>query len=649
MTKKEKMLMIIETNPYMGKNLSAPMFGFFKIVVGALARWHYTHSILPLIQTNLNNNKFDVTVVAMDYYAHQLLEKDGIPHSKKVDYLFESLDKESEEIAMGWVRKVPKSVANDDFKNALKYNSANLWHLLELSFWYLFKDIVKDIELVKHIIRTEKCDHIFIPRNSLIGDSFTRFYDGHVTFFETNRLYAALNKFVIVITGNVLFLFTLIRTLGLRAHRRLPSVEKSRKPKVILFANEERIGSMSISWLNELKGSMDGVAIGIEKEWGAVYHDNSIQYRTFKEYESKKTDREINKKRRELAKTWRSLIKEDKFKEMWAYDGVNIWKSLELGFTYYFLYKFIEVVSYGEIVKEVIRIEKPDAIVTIDDRSPFGKTVNVISSSLGVPTLIVQHGIFADHPIEGVICSEKYAVFGYAFRDILIKRGGDPDKIVVTGQPRFDILVNKKYYKKWIYEKLNINREKGIVFFASTDLSDTEKEMTVSGLCAAMKDFPDKQLVIKPHPSDDGAMFEHLVRKLDSDAIIVYSHLYELLHACDVLLTTWSTVGLEAMLFDKPVIVINLMDIAAVSTYVEKGAALEAKTAEDIKRTLKMVLYDPKTIEEMKINRQKYVENYTYKPDGKASERVAKLIQKMIDEKANLLAIALQNKYKIML
>jgi hypothetical protein len=633
MTTKEKILMIIETNPYMGKNLSVPMFRIFKIIVAALTRWHYKHSILPLVEENLNNSKFDVTVVAMDHYANQLLEKDGIPHRKKVDYLFASLDKESEESAMVWVRKVPKSIANEDFSNVLSYDSANLWYLLELSFWYLFKDIVKDVELVKHIIRTEKCDHIFIPRNSLIGNSFTHFYDGRITYFETNRLYGALNRFIISIMRNVLFLFTYIRTLGLWVPGRKPDLKKSLKPKLILFANEERIGNMSISWLEELKESMDRVAIGIEKDWGTMYKDNSIQYRTFREYGSKTIGKNVNKKRRELAKTWSSLIKDSKFKELWVYDGVNIWISLEWGFTYYFLYKFIEVIRYGELVKEIVRTEKPDVIVTIDDRSPFGKTVNVISNSLGVPTLIVQHGIVHDQAIEGEICSDKYAVFGYAFKDILIKRGGDPDKIVVTGQPRFDILVNKKYDKKLIYEKLNINREKGIVFFASTDLSDTEKEMTVRGLFEAMKDFPDKQLVIKPHPSDDGEMFEDMIRELDPNAIIVYSDLYELLHACDVLLTTWSTVGLEAILIDKPVIVINLMDIAAASTYVEKGAALEAKNAKDIKRTLKMVLYDPKTIEEMKINRKKYVMDYTYKSDGKASERVAQLIQKMIEEK----------------
>lgn len=645
MTKKEKMLMIIETNPYMGKNLSAPMFGFFKIVVGALTKWHYTHSILPLIQTNLNNSRFDVTVVAMDYYAHQLLENDSIPHRKKVDYLFESLDKESEEIAMDCVRKVPKSVANEDFKNALNYNSANLWHLLELSFWYLFKDIVKDIEIVKHIIRTEKWDHIFISHNGLIGDSFTSFYDGQITYFKTNRLYEALNRFVIVIARNVLFLFTLIRTPGLGVPRRLPDVKKSLKPKVILFANEERIGSMSISWLNELKESMDRVAIGIEKEWGAIYHDNSIQYKTFKEYESEKTDKEVNKKRRELAKIWNSLIKDNKFKELWAYDGVNIWKSLEWGLTYYFLYKFIEVVRYGELVKEVIRIEKPDAIVTIDDRSPFGKTVNVISKSLGVPTLIVQHGFVGD-PIYGPICSDKIAVFGHACKDALVKRDTNPDDVVVTGQPRFDVLINKKFDRNWIYDKLNIDKKKGLIVFASTDLSDDEKEIIVHELSTAMRVFPDKQLIIKPHPSDNGAKFRDMVRKLNSDAIVVLDYLYEILSECDVLLTTWSTVGLEAMILDKPIIIINLMNRPDMTSYVESGAAIEVKTVDGIAQAINTVLYDSKTIERMKINREKYIRDHMYKSDGKSSERVAKLIQKMIDEKTNLLAIAPKNKYK---
>lgn len=630
MIKKEKILMIIETNPYMGKNVSVPMFGIFKIIVGALTKWHYTHSILPLVQANLNNSKFDVTVVAMDYYAHQLLEKDGIPHNKKADYLFASLDKESEEIAMDWVRRVPQSIENEDFSNALNYDSANLWHLLELSFWYLLKDIVKDVELVKHMIRTEKFDHIFIPRNSLIGNSFGRFYDGRITYFETNRLYEALNRFIIFITGKVLFLFTLIRTLGLCVPGRKPDMKRSLKPRVILFANEDRIGNMSLSWLEELKESMDRVAIGIEKKWGAIYLDNSIRYCIFKEYESKTIYKEVNRKRQELAKTWSSLIKDNKFKGLWTYDGVSIWISLELGFTYYFLDKFIEVVRYGELVKEIVHLEKPDVIVTIDDRSPFGKTVNVISKSLGVPTLIVQHGMINDHPIVGPICSDKIAVFGQACKDALVKRNTNPDDVVVTGQTRFDVLINKKFDRNWIYDKLNIDKKKGLIVFASTDLSDDEKEMIVRGLCNAMKGFPEKQLIIKPHPSDNKKQFLDLLGELNSDAIVVNSDLYELLSGCDILLTTWSTVGLEAMILDKPIIIINLMNRPDPISYVESGAAIEVKTVDGFNQAINTVLHDPKTIEKMKISREKYIRDHVYKSDGKASERVAQLIIKMI-------------------
>lgn len=630
MTEKEKILMIIETNPNMGKNHSVPLFGIFKIIVSTLTKWHYKHSVLPLVRANLNNSKFDVTVVAMDYYAHQLLEKDGIPHSKKTDYLFASLDKESEEIAMDWVRKVPKSIANEDFSNALNYNCANLWHLLELSFWYLFKDIVKDVELVKHIIRTEKCDRIFIPRNSLIGDSFTHSYEGRITYFETNRLNDILNRFIIFITGNVLFLFTLIRTLGLWVPGKRPDLKKSLKPKVILFANEERIGNMSISWLDALKENMDRVAIGIEKKWGTIYKDNSIQYRTFREYESKKIGKNVNKKRRELAKTWSLLTKDNKFRELWKYDGVNIWISLELGFTYYFLYKFIEIVRYGEMVTEIIRLEKPDIVVTIDDRSPFGKTVNVISKSLGVPTLIVQHGMVNDHPIHGPICSDKIAVFGQACKDSLVKRETNQDDVVVTGQPRLDVLINKKFDRNWICDKLNIDKKKGLIFFASTDLSEDEKEMIIRGLCNGMKEFPDKQLIIKPHPSDNSERFMDLLGKLNSGAIVVTKDLYELLSACDILLTTWSTVGLEAMILDKPIIIINLMNRPDQISYVESGAAIEVKRMDGIAQAIKMVLYDPKTIERLKINREKYIRYHVNNSDGKASERVAQLIQKMI-------------------
>jgi len=633
MTQKEKVLILVETNPYMNKVLPTTLYSIFKKIVGMFVKRYYQHSVLPLILSNINNNKHDVTVVAVDHYAHQLLHESGIDHKTQADYAFESLNEEVEEQAIDVVRNIPNLIVHEDFNNAIHYNSTNLWFLSELGFWYMFKDVIKDIKIIKYIIETEMPDRIYVPRAGIVNDTVSVSSDAKISYFKDDRVYGILNKTAVSCTKYALSLVTLVRHADIGRFRRVSNVENPSEPKVILFGNEQRIGNMSISWLNELKNATDTLALGSKNEWGKIYKDNSIPYKVFKDYESKTMRKVVDNKRNELKNIWKKLIKDETFKDSWKYEGVNIWRSLELGLTYYFLYKFVDIVRYAEIVKEVIRTENPDVVVTIDDRSPFGKTVNVVSGSLGVPTLIIQHGIVADHPIYGPICSDKMAVFGDAFKDALVKRGVNPEDIVVTGQPRFDVLVNTKYDKKWIYEKLDINKEKGLIVFASTDLSDDEREMTVRELFIAMQQFPDKQLIIKPHPSDDGVMFVELVRKFNSDAIVVHDYLYELLSACDVLITTWSTVGLEAMILDKPIIVINLMNRPDMTSYVESGAAVEVNKPGTLSGIIEQILYDDATIQRIKEGRDQYVSDYTFMSDGKASERVTKLIREMIVEK----------------
>lgn len=629
MTKK-KVLMIIETNPYMNKDLSNPLYTLFKKTNGFFVKRHFKHSVLPLILSNINDDKHDIIIVAVDHYAHQLLYENEIDHKTQADYIFESLNSDAEEEAIDVVRNMPNLIVNEDFNRAVRYDSTNLWFLSELGLWYMLKDVIKNIKTIQYIIEIEMPDEIFASRTGIVNDIVSADYGAKILYYKNDRSCTILNKTIVTGTRYALSLVTLVRHADIGRFKRVSQVKATRQ-KVILFGNEQRIGNMSISWLNELKGSIDTLALGIKSEWSGIYKDYSIPYNLFRGYESKQMRKEINNKRKELKKIWNGLIKDEDFKNSWKYEDVNLWRSLELGITYYFLYRFIDIVRYGEIAKEVIHAEKPDVVVTIDDRSPFGKTVNVISKSLGVPTLMVQHGIVADHPIYGPICSDKMAVFGHVFKDALVKRGVNPDDIVVTGQPRFDVLVNTKYDKKWIYEKLNLNGEKGLIVFASTDLPDDEKELTVRELCAAMKQFPDKQLVIKPHPSDDGAMFVDLLCKFNLDAIVVHDYLYELLSACDLLITTWSTVGLEAMILDKPIIVINLMNRPDMTSYVERGAAIEVKKIGDGIRAFEMALYDSTAIENMKLNREKFLRDYAYKSDGKSSERVAELIKTMVD------------------
>ena len=66
-----------------------------------------TSCLLLLIFDRINNNKHDVTIVAIDYYAHQLLNENGIDHKIQADYIFESLNSDAEEKAIRAVRNIP--------------------------------------------------------------------------------------------------------------------------------------------------------------------------------------------------------------------------------------------------------------------------------------------------------------------------------------------------------------------------------------------------------------------------------------------------------------------------------------------------------------------------------------------------------------
>jgi UDP-N-acetylglucosamine 2-epimerase len=103
----------------------------------------------------------------------------------------------------------------------------------------------------------------------------------------------------------------------------------------------------------------------------------------------------------------------------------------------------------------------------------------------------------------------------------------------------------------------------------------------------------------------------------------------EHLYVCDLMITRGSTTGMEAVALNKPVIVLDLTHKSDVIGYVKEGVALGVYKAEDLKPTIEKLLRDDSEIAK---NRERYIEKYLYKVDGKATERVVNVIEEMIKE-----------------
>ncbi len=243
------------------------------------------------------------------------------------------------------------------------------------------------------------------------------------------------------------------------------------------------------------------------------------------------------------------------------------------------------------------------------------------------------------HPYTSYTEGLNIAVLSQFAKDAYISMGVPPERVFITGQPRFDLIWQKKPKpKEQVLIELGMPETKGVIVLATQPLvkmriwTERQREQLVQAAVSAVKEFPDKQLVIKLHPDESIETYREILTKIGEDKVIVCRdvNLYELLNACDLLMTVHSTVGLEAMLFAKPVIVVNFTGRPCVMGYAESGAAINVCKEEDLAPAIWKALYDPQIREELTQYRKKFINEHVYKLDGQASKRVAELIVELI-------------------
>ncbi len=230
------------------------------------------------------------------------------------------------------------------------------------------------------------------------------------------------------------------------------------------------------------------------------------------------------------------------------------------------------------------------------------------------------------------------AVPNQALKDAFTQAGYPPESVFVTGQPRLDRLINRKFSKDRLRSDLGIARDKEIAVLATQPLkiflSDGDRKKLTSAVVNAMDSFPEEQLVIKLHPEEHISEYKQVLREINRDNVILCQTIdvYELLNASNLVMTIASTVALEAMLFNKPVLCIDFTGRVPIHLFTEDGAAIAVHQEADLVPAIHKALHDPQTIKELEQGRKKFIDKHIYKPDGLTSKRVAELIVRLIAE-----------------
>jgi CDP-glycerol glycerophosphotransferase (TagB/SpsB family) len=244
-------------------------------------------------------------------------------------------------------------------------------------------------------------------------------------------------------------------------------------------------------------------------------------------------------------------------------------------------------------------------------------------------------------PVE----AERQAVWGIASKEWAIKRGKAPETQVITGNPRYDSILTTKSTSReariTVCRKLGLDTRTGIVVIAtswyqpiSSCYTPEDVEAFVVYALTAMKSFPEKSVVVKLHPNfskEYEATTRSIIEQLQvSKAVVTERFLWELLSMCELLITDTSTVGLEAILLDKPVIVFNPAPDPNLNPYIGTDFVINVNKADDLVPAIRDALYDGEVRRKLAEARRRSVCQYAYCQDGKASRRVGHLIEQMV-------------------
>jgi len=308
-------------------------------------------------------------------------------------------------------------------------------------------------------------------------------------------------------------------------------------------------------------------------------------------------------------------------------------------FSGYFFRQIFRAIAITLLCDHIFKIMKLNAIFVVADGEMFENIAIALAKKYDIPSITMLPGLFNDIPIfADWFHSDKICVPGIRDFESITSLGYDKNRLVLTGSPRFDLLkkFDQQKSKLQLEKKYKIDSSRKLLLIARALWEERDEEW-ISKLIKFCNER-EIEVVIKIHPVYKTKAHQASEKKLkaikklcpDLRYVITYDEdLYLLLAAADlVIITESSTVGVEACLSNKPIIVIdflkNMLDFEL--RFHEIGAAIYVDNYTDLENTIIDILTKENFQQKLRDGREKVISLYNYKNDGKASHRIFQVI-----------------------
>jgi hypothetical protein len=262
-------------------------------------------------------------------------------------------------------------------------------------------------------------------------------------------------------------------------------------------------------------------------------------------------------------------------------------------------------------------------VVSFEQSSPYTALLAYIAKNMGRTFVNIAHAPtfgenYKHNPADYNLVYGESSKTSFSRKDSVIC-----GEIIEVGAPKTDYLFRKeKEGKKWSNDVLflpnYVNRRR-----------DFEQIETLKVIQKFLVAFPEIKMTVKPHPAKENPYLDKLLGHYRNVCVKVDAVLAEEIDKHDVIIMVgWSASGLEVIVREKPMIRLNIFDVADWFGYSRFGYAFDAGSFEELCDSFVYIRNNP----DVDLRAKRRILKYHLTNHGRAGSETAAFFDKVMCE-----------------
>lgn len=354
-----------------------------------------------------------------------------------------------------------------------------------------------------------------------------------------------------------------------------------------------------------------------------------ISYTNLETYSNERIEEKSKKVSRDLNKKWENYKTSGNLKNFLKKSGfLKIEKITEKRLDLFFEQELQGTIKNLLCAKKIISDYVPKLVINMTDTTPKDMAFTQVAKNLKIPTLLIQHGTLVyDSLLHST--SDYIAAWGDESKKWWtqnIKKS--KNAVFVTGDPQFDKY--SKLYKEKVSYRLSKSKIKILLATSYYLGSEYQRFKLLKDYLDELSEIDQVELKIRTYFGrvKPNRLLREFVKEYNFPiSVDSEENLQKQIQEADIVMAETTSLILDALILGKPVIYLCYQKPKDLLPYAKAGVAIGAYEKGDIKNSV-LALKEGKH-KNLAKNRPDFLKNYLFKIDGKSSQRVIDLINKI--------------------